>query len=59
MISVPLFSVVPISFNAPSDSPLLNLIKYFFPSLSIVNSNHSDNALTTETPTPCNPPETL
>lgn len=28
-----------------------------FPSLVTVASNLSDNALTTETPTPCNPPE--
>ena len=34
-------------------------IKYFFPSLFISNSSFSDNALTTETPTPCSPPETL
>ena len=40
-------------------SPLRNSIKYFFPSLLISNSNFSDNALTTETPTPCSPPETL
>ena len=37
----------------------LNSIKYFFPSLLISNSNFSDKALTTETPTPCKPPETL
>ena len=34
-------------------------IKYFFSSLLISNSNFSDNALTTDTPTPCNPPDTL
>ena len=36
-----------------------NSIKYFFPSLLISNFNFSDNALTTDTPTPCKPPETL
>ena len=29
------------------------------PSRRIVSFNHSDRALTTETPTPCSPPETL
>ena len=36
-----------------------NSIKYFFPSLLIFNFNFSESALTTETPTPCNPPDTL
>ena len=35
-----------------STSPLENFIKCSFPSLQILNSSHSDNALTTETPTP-------
>ena len=39
--------------------PSLNSIKYSFFSLNIVSVNFSDKALTTETPTPCNPPETL
>ena len=43
-------------FNA---LPFLNSIKYFFPLRPIINSNFSERALTTETPTPCNPPETL
>ena len=33
--------------------------KYFFPSLSISSLSFSDKALTTETPTPCKPPDTL
>ena len=56
---------VPCDFDFPTNfkgffaSPLANSIKYFFPSRFISNSNFSDKALTTETPTPCNPPETL
>ena len=46
-------------FNALKVFPFLNVIKYSFPSLKILNSNFSDKALTTETPTPCNPPDTL
>ena len=38
--------------KAALESPLLNSIKYFFPSLSIYNFNFSESALTTETPTP-------
>ena len=39
--------------------PFLNSIKYFFPSLSISSLRFSDNALTTDTPTPCKPPDIL
>ena len=39
--------------------PFLKEIKYSFSSLNIVKSNFSDRALTTDTPTPCRPPETL
>ena len=46
-------------FKGFNEFPSLNLISYSFPSLKIFNSNFSDNALTTETPTPCNPPDTL
>ena len=49
----------PTTFKGALASPFLNSTKYFFPSLLISNSNFSDNAFTTETPTPCNPPETL
>ena len=59
VICVPVSFDFPISFNGFFASPLLNSTKYFFPSLLISKSNFSDRALTTETPTPCNPPETL
>ena len=40
-------------------SPFTNSTKYFLPSLDISNFNFSDSAFTTDTPTPCKPPETL
>ena len=58
-ISVPVFFDLPTTFKGDFASPFLNSIKCFFPSLSIVSSSFSDNAFTTETPTPCKPPETL
>ena len=59
VIWVPVSFDFPISFKGFFASPLWNSIKYFLPSLFISNYNFSDKALTTETPTPCNPPETL
>ena len=59
LICVPVFLELLIDFNGFTAFPFLNSIKNFFPSLSIVNSNFSESAFTTETPTPCNPPETL
>ena len=58
-ISVPLSLDLPITFKGFKASPFLNSIKYFLPSLLIINSNFSDRAFTTDTPTPCKPPETL
>ena len=59
LICVPENLDFPFTFNGNLASPFSNSIKYFFPSLSISNSNFSDKALTTETPTPCRPPEIL
>ena len=59
VILVPVSFDLPTAFNGDLASPFLNSIKYFFPSLLISNFNFSDKALTTETPTPCSPPETL
>jgi DNA gyrase/topoisomerase IV subunit B len=59
VICVPDSLDLPISLSGFIDSPFLNSIKYFLPSLFISNSNFSDKAFTTETPTPCNPPNTL
>ena len=58
-IRVPVFFDFPIPLKGFIALPFLNSTKYFFPSLSIINSNFSESAFTTETPTPCNPPETL
>ena len=58
-ILVPLFEDFPIFFKGFTDFPFLNSIKYSVPFLKILNESFSDNALTTDTPTPCKPPETL
>ena len=49
----------PITLSGDLASPFLNSTKYYFPSLSISSLSFSDNALTTESPTPCRPPDTL
>ena len=54
-----LLSTLPISFSGLTASPLLKSILYSLPSLKIFSSSLFDRALTTETPTPCKPPETL
>ena len=59
VIFVPFFFVLPTIFKGFNEFPSLNFISYSFPSLKIRNSSFSDNAFTTDTPTPCNPPETL
>ena len=55
VILVPVSFDLPTAFNGDLALPFLNSIKYFLPSLLISNSNFSDKAFTTETPTPCNP----
>ena len=59
VILVPFFFVLPNFLRGLTELPSLNLISYSLPSLKIFKSNFSDNALTTDTPTPCKPPETL
>ena len=59
VIFVPVCFDLPIAFNGDFASPFLNSIKYFLLSLLISNCNFSDRAFTTDTPTPCNPPDTL
>ena len=59
MILVPLFFVDPIFLIGLIEFPFLKFIKYSLLSLNIFNSNFSESALTTETPTPCKPPDTL
>ena len=58
-MDVPFLLVFPFFDKGLIAFPFANSIKYSLPSLNIVNSNFSDKAFTTETPTPCKPPETL
>ena len=53
------FLEVPIIFNSFVTIPLLNSKLYIFPSLLISKIKFSDKAFTTDTPTPCKPPDTL
>ena len=59
VIAVPVSLELPISFKGFFALPCENSIKYFFPFICIYNSNFSDRELTTDTPTPCKPPDTL
>ena len=60
LTSVPFLSPAgPIFFKGLIVSPLLNSTWCSELSLHILSSSLDDNALTTETPTPCKPPETL
>ena len=59
LILVPDFFVFLINFIGCFVFPFSNDIAYSFWSLKIVKSSFSDKAFTTETPTPCKPPETL
>ena len=58
-------TVVPVPFTLPITSsfffvsPLSNAMWCFLPSRSTHTSSFFDSAFTTDTPTPCNPPETL
>ena len=60
-IEVPVFlnPTSPTSLRSLALSPLLKDISYSFESLLTVTSSLSDKAFTTETPTPCKPPEKL
>ncbi len=56
---------VPVDWDSPTTStPVTGLPRSYFwrqslPSRLTVTSRNSDRALTTDTPTPCRPPETL
>ncbi len=58
-ISVPVFSLFPVCVSGPSGAPFVNDISYKLPFLRILILSFVDRALTTDTPTPCNPPEIL
>ena len=49
----------PTAASGASATPLVKLIAYSVPSLKILSLRETERALTTETPTPCRPPETL
>ena len=56
---VPVALVGPVAFIASIGSPRANSWRQIFPSRWTSATSHSDSALTTETPTPCRPPDTL
>ena len=57
--SVPVKSVLPVTLSFPLGAPSLYSCWCIFPPLCIVRFKSSDKAFTTETPTPCKPPDTL
>ena len=58
--SVPrLPSASPVTASGATASPSRNSMKCSLPSRQIVSLSQVDSALTTETPTPCRPPDTL
>ena len=61
VICVPVFLELPMAFKVIffCFSVLKNYIMNFFHLSQFLNLIPPDNALTTDTPTPCNPPETL
>ena len=59
VIKVPVSWHSPITFKSYIGTPFSYLWKYILLWRWIVISIHSETALTAETPTPCNPPDTL
>ena len=57
--SVPRRSVVPVTASGATGTPWRNSIWCTLPLRQMRSFSHSDSALTTDTPTPCRPPETL
>jgi hypothetical protein len=58
--SVPVLpSEGPTTCSGPSDTPCANATVCSLPARQMRSSKRVDSALTTETPTPCRPPETL
>ena len=64
-IDVPVFALPsstgasPVTASLSSASPSTKRMAQVLPSRQIVRDSHCDSALTTETPTPCKPPDTL
>src|ERR1700677_4743663 len=59
VIFVPVLRVLPEAFNFEVGTPFSYDCSQTSPSRQISSSSQSESALTTETPTPCSPPETL
>ena len=49
----------PVTFSGASGSPSVNDISCGLPARQIFSFSQDESALTTETPTPCRPPDTL
>ena len=56
---VPAFRDLPVAWRGDTVSPREKRIRWTDPSRRTSATSSSDRAFTTETPTPCNPPETL
>ena len=56
---VPVLVAGPTSASGASGTPWAKRMKCSLPSRQMVRSSLDDNAFTTETPTPCRPPDTL
>ncbi len=52
-------SDAPTSFKGASATPWAKRMKCSLPPRQMLKSKRDDSAFTTETPTPCKPPETL
>src|ERR1700677_2052417 len=59
VIFVPVLRVLPEAFNFEVGTPFSYDCSQTSPSRQISSSSQSESAFTTETPTPCNPPDTL
>ena len=58
--SVPLLLfALPTGLSGATATPSRNSMKYSLPSRQMVSLSQLDSAFTTETPTPCRPPDTL
>ena len=56
---VPVFLLLPIAWIGASGLPRRKVWNQTWPSRLISSSSSAESAFTTETPTPCRPPETL
>ena len=57
--SVPRRSVSPVTFSGSTATPSWNSMKCALPLRQMRSFSHTESAFTTDTPTPCRPPETL